>query len=73
MDDFLNKREIGAQKPSKYMKKFQQENDELDQTMKTHLIPDLEKFGIWDDDYDTFFKERANLVSEEIKKRLLDK
>lgn len=36
--------------------------------MKTHLIPDLEKFGIWDDDYDTFFKERAKLVSEEIKK-----
>ena len=55
------------------MKKFQQENDELDQTMKTHLIPDLEKFGIWDDDYDTFFKERAKLVSKEIKKRLLDK
>ena len=55
------------------MKKFQQENDELDQTMKTHLIPDLEKFGIWDDDYDTFFKERAELVSKEIKKRLLDK
>ncbi len=73
VDDFLNKREIGAQKPSKYMKKFQQENDELDQTMKTHLIPDLEKFGIWDDDYDTFFEERAKLVSKEIKKRLLDK
>lgn len=73
VDDFLNKREIGAQKPSQYMTKFKQENDELEQTMATHLIPDLEKFGIWSDDYDAFLEERAKLVSKEIKKRLLDK
>ena len=55
------------------MTKFKQENDELEQIMATHLIPDLEKFGIWSDDYDAFLEERAKLVSKEIKKRLLDK
>ncbi|TCP96020.1 hypothetical protein EDC44_10679 [Cricetibacter osteomyelitidis] len=71
VDDFLNKREIGAKAPSKYMKIFQEQNDNLAKTMKTHLIGDLEKFGIWNDDYDTFFTERSKLLSKEMNKKLL--
>ena len=71
VDDFLNKREIGAKAPSKYMQKFKKSNPHLNETMKTHLISDLDEFGIWDDDYDKFFQERAKLVSKEISSRII--
>jgi len=72
VDDFLNKREIKANAPSKYMAKFKRVNPSLDETMKTHLIKDLEKFGIWDDDYDKFFKARLQEISAELKKRIVE-
>ncbi|MFM7600711.1 MAG: DUF262 domain-containing protein [Pseudanabaena sp.] len=70
VDDFLNKREIGAKAPSKYMSKFRA-NPDLSSTMMTHLIEDLNIFGIWDDDYDKFFDERAKIVSRELSKRII--
>jgi hypothetical protein len=72
VDDYLNKREIGAKAPSVYMKKFTQHNKEIDDTMKTHLINDIEGFGIWDDDYEKFFNHRAKAVSKEMKKRIIE-
>jgi len=39
--------------------------------MKSHLINDLDLFGIWDDDYDAFFENRAKLLSKEIEKRII--
>ena len=71
VDDYLNKREIGAKKPSVYMRKFKSMNSELLGTMKTHLIDDLDEFGVWDNNYDSFFYKRAKRVSKEIKKRLI--
>ncbi len=71
VDDYLNKREIKAKPPSHYMKKFNETNPNLSDTMKTHLIDDLDSFGIWDDDYDTFFHNRAKQISEELKKRII--
>jgi len=71
VDDFLNKREIKAQAPSRYMKRFERTNPELEETMKTHLILDLDRFGVWDDDYDTFIKKRATAISKELKKRII--
>lgn len=71
VDDYLNKREIAAKAPSNYMKKFSKQNPELDLTMKTHLINDLDTFGIWDDNYDAFLNNRAKALSREIKKRII--
>lgn len=71
VDDFLNKREIGAKKPSVYMRKFKKDNPELSKTMKTHLIDDLDEFGVWNDNYDSFFMKRAERVRKEINKRLI--
>ena len=71
VDDFLNKREIGAKAPSNYMSRFRDVNPNLEATMKTHLIEDLDAFGIWDDDYDKFFNERAKSVSRELSKRVI--
>jgi len=71
VDDFLNKREIRAQAPSAYMKKFQNINPQLSETMKTHLILDLDDFGVWTDEYETFIRERAKVVSRELQSRII--
>ncbi len=71
VDDFLNKKLIGAKAPSKYMTSFKEKNPELQKHMKTHLINDLDKFGIWEDDYDTFWDKRAAAFSSELKKRII--
>lgn len=66
VDDYLNKREIKAKAPSQYMKAFKKENRHLRETMKTHLI-ELDSFGIWEDDYDTFFHERCKLIARRLR------
>lgn len=71
VDDFLNKREIRDKAPSKYMEKFKKCNPNLNQTMKTHLINNLDEFGIWTDNYEKFFEKRAEAVSKEIEKRII--
>ena len=72
VDDFLNKREIGAKSPSSYMRKFLQHNENINETMKTHLIADIENFGILDNDYDKFFNQRLTAISKELKKRIIE-
>lgn len=71
VDDFLNKNRIRAQAPSKYMKTFEKENKDLAAAMKTHLIDDLDAFGIWENDYDVFFDQRAEKISQELAKRII--
>lgn len=71
VDDFLNKSRIRAKAPSKYMKVFKDENQNLYETMKTHLIDDLSEYGVWNDDYEAFFDHRADKISEELKNRII--
>ena len=53
------------------MKKFKKVNPDIEVSMKSHLISDLDLFGIWEDDYDAFFENRAKLLSAEIEKRII--
>ena len=39
--------------------------------MKSHLINDLEAFGVLDNDYDKFFKKRIQTIHKELKKRII--
>ena len=71
VDDFLNKREIGAKDPATYMLKFSDQNENLNATMKTHMIDDLEAFGIWNNDYERFFKLRIEAISKALKERII--
>lgn len=71
VDDFLNKREIKANPPSEYMAKFKRDNPHLGDTMKTHLIIDLDEFGVWTDNYHSFIEKRGEVVSKEIGKRII--
>ena len=70
VDDYLNKRDIGSKKPSIYMKEFKEGNKNIMETMKTHLINDIDNFGIPKDDYNTFIKKRAEIVSQKLKERI---
>jgi len=70
VDDFLNKRTIKAKAPNDYMTKFKDENEELNKTMKSHLInPDRD--GVWDNDYDKFFHGRLKRIVKELNKKLI--
>lgn len=73
VDDYLNKRDIGSKAPSRYMKGFAKDNDEIDETMKTHFIDDLEDFGIWSDNYEQFVDKRSRAISRELRKRLVSR
>lgn len=70
VDEYLNKGKIRAKAPSVYMRPFSEENDEIDETMKSHLIDDLDESGIWRNDYENFLDTRAKRVLEELEKRL---
>jgi hypothetical protein len=71
VDDFLNKRKIRAKSPSKYMKEFSDINHDLNDAMESHLIKNLDDYGIWNDDYDKFFQERGRVICQEIEKRII--
>lgn len=53
------------------MKEFKAANPSLAEAMKTHLIDDLDSFGIFTNDYDAFIKQRAERVSTELRKRII--
>jgi hypothetical protein len=63
VDEYLNKRRIGARPPSRYMAEFAGENNDFDNTMRTHLI-DPNAFGIADDRYNEFLSARASWILE---------
>lgn len=71
VDDFLNKRTIKTKSPASYMKTFERENEELKVTMKSHFI-DIEKDGIWENDYDKFYHNRLKRVTKEINKFIIN-
>lgn len=70
VDDYLNKREIGMKAPSIYMKSFAEKNNKIAETMKTHLIDDLDEFGVWQNDYLKFIEKRGQEVLSEFQSRL---
>lgn len=71
VDEYLNKKEIGKKPPSVYMQTFANENPDLSETMKTHLIMDLGEFGIWSDNYELFLDRRASAISRELESRII--
>lgn len=70
VDDYLNKRQIKAKAPSNYMGLFMKTNKQIASTMKTHLIDDIEDYGILADNYDEFLEKRGKRIIAEINKRL---
>ena len=68
VDDHLNKRIIGAKPPSVYISRFDRENPNLRETLKTHFIN--MDWGLRDDNYEKFVEERAKAIAKVLKEVL---
>ena len=67
----MNKQKIRDKAPSVYMKEYVAGNGNIVKTMKSHLIDDLDSWGIWTDEYETFFDKRLAAIQKELKERLI--
>lgn len=70
VDDYLNKRVIKAQPPSKYMKAFKKTNPRLDHTIQSHLITGDAVTAYQSDDYEAFLVARAETVAAALNEAL---
>jgi hypothetical protein len=66
----LNKRKIRAKAPSIYIQDFLDENAELHKSIKSHLIDNIDDFGIHSDDYAVFLEKRATSIYNALKNRI---
>ena len=71
VDDFLNKRSIRDRAPSKYISEYMAKNADLEKALNSHLISTVPGWGVLEDDYPTFFQNRLNWFSEELKGRVI--
>lgn len=71
IDGYSNKHRIGKKSPGEYISKFAKENKELPETLKTHLINDIESYGINADNYDVFIQQRAAAIAHALNVKLL--
>lgn len=70
VSDKLNKKTIRSRAPSDYIIEFSENNPSLSDTLQSHLIDDIDKFGITSDNYKKFLEERAKRIVDEIKSRM---
>lgn len=66
----LNKRKISAKAPSIYIQDFMDENDGLSKSIKSHLIDNIDDFGIHSDDYSVFLEKRSTAIYDALKNRI---
>jgi len=66
----LNKRKIRAKAPSIYIQDFMDENDGLPKSIKSHLIENIDDFGIHSDDYSVFLEKRSTAIYKALKNRI---
>ena len=71
VDDFLNKRSIRDRAPSKYISEYMAKNADLEKALNSHLISTVSGWGVLEDDYPTFFQNRLNWFSKELKGRVI--
>jgi hypothetical protein len=71
LDGYSNKHRIGAKAPSDYIGKFGKDNPAIAETLKTHLIRDVGAYGVSNDDYDAFLRNRARAIALALNVKLL--
>lgn len=73
VDAWLNKGQIKAKAPSVYMTEFKNLNVNIATHMKSHLIDDLDEYGVFTDDYHIFFEARLKAIHKEMISLLIKK
>jgi hypothetical protein len=71
IDGYSNKHGIGKKPPSEYIGKFENQNKSLRETLQTHLIKDLDTYGINTNDYDCFINHRAKAIASALNAKLM--
>lgn len=71
IDGYSNKHRIGKKAPSNYVGEFAKKNSELSSTLATHLIDDIDEYGISDDDYERFIARRSYAIALALNVKLL--
>lgn len=71
LDGYSNKHRIGKKPPSEYIGKFSKDNKLLADTLQTHLIADMETYGVLSDDYDKFIQYRAKAIADALNVKLI--
>jgi len=71
IDGYSNKHRIGKKAPSDYIAKFTKDNPTLLETLKTHLIKDVDSYGVTTDNYDSFIKSRSRSIAMALNVKLL--
>lgn len=71
IDGYSNKHRIGKKPPSVYIGKFAKSNRSLTKTLRTHLIDDLDTYGVRSDNYEQFIDRRANAIALALNVKLL--
>ena len=66
VDDYTNKYKIKDKAPSVYIKQFSETNDRIGVSLASHMIGDLEQFGVVSDNYQLFFSKRVEWISQEL-------
>ncbi|HML03871.1 MAG TPA: DUF262 domain-containing protein [Candidatus Bathyarchaeia archaeon] len=59
-------RAIWDSPPSEYFAKFEKENPNLETALKSHLISDIDEFGIRTNDFSRFIQKRSEAIATEI-------
>lgn len=71
IDGYSNKHGIGAKAPKEYMAKFAKDNARLPSALKTHLINDLQSFGVKTNNYNRFIERRSEAISAALNIKLM--
>ena len=71
LDATTNQIKIGDRNPSDYIAEFMQVNPQLQQTLKNHLISDINDYGILKDDFNLFINKRASQFIKSLEAKLI--
>ena len=59
--------EMSDTAPSEYIANFKKENSDIDKILKSHLIDDVDKFGIEKDNFGEFLEKRAEKIENQFR------
>lgn len=71
IDGYSNKHRIGKKPPSEYTSKFAKANEVLAETLQTHLIRDVEGYGVNTDNYTLFIQRRSKAIALALNVKLM--
>ena len=71
VDGYSNKHRIGKKSPSEYTGKFAKTNEALADTLQTHLIRNVERYGVNADDYALFIQRRSKAIALALNVKLM--